>query len=191
MPAPSRRTRDGVAATRTPCVCGRCICSGRPLFGRADVCFTEHQNDPLPKNRLSCASFARISVSKILRGLHCSRSGALSQTRLPGRSLANTKRKTRKPPLVACEPPEQRRSYIIKYVVRILMIRGVEGEDPHANLAAFGTIQERYVQRDVPVDLRVQGKVRREARTVRRAYVVLQNIQLRIREPRMDVSDRS
>ena len=75
--------------------------------------------------------------------------------------------------------------------MRILVIRGVEGKDPQANLAAFGTIQERYMQRDVAVDLCVQGKVCREARTVRRAYLVLQNIQLRIREPRMDVSDRS
>ena len=82
--------------------------------------------------------------------------GARNRTRLPGRSFTNAKRNARKTPLETGELPEQGRCNSVKYVVRILVIRGVEGKDPQANLAAFGTIQERYVQRDVPVDLCVQ-----------------------------------
>jgi len=37
MPSPSRRARDGEASTKPGLCCMVCICSGRPVFGRAGL----------------------------------------------------------------------------------------------------------------------------------------------------------
>src|SRR5712691_4344706 len=48
MPVPSRKARDGTAATKSPCVAGGRFCSGRPFFGRAAVCSIQYQAESPP-----------------------------------------------------------------------------------------------------------------------------------------------
>src|SRR5579863_6403565 len=47
MPDPSRNTRDGSAATKPFGLAGARFCSGRPVIGRAAVCFRQrHEESP-------------------------------------------------------------------------------------------------------------------------------------------------
>src|SRR6266436_1506761 len=48
MPVPSRKARDGTAATKPPCLVGGRFCSGRPFFGRAAVCSIQYQAESPP-----------------------------------------------------------------------------------------------------------------------------------------------
>src|SRR5260370_7207650 len=48
MPSPTRKTRDGEAATRALGTDGSCFCRGRPLFGRAAFRSVKpHEKNPL------------------------------------------------------------------------------------------------------------------------------------------------
>src|SRR4029077_14796211 len=49
MPVPSRKARDGTAATKPPCVVAGRFCSGRPFFGRAAVRAIEYQAESPPR----------------------------------------------------------------------------------------------------------------------------------------------
>ena len=48
MPVPSRKARDGTAATKPPGVVGGRFCRGRPFFGRAAVCSIQYQAESPP-----------------------------------------------------------------------------------------------------------------------------------------------
>jgi len=48
VPAPSRRTRDGVASTKPARIFGGGFCRGRPFFGRAAICSIQVDSKPCP-----------------------------------------------------------------------------------------------------------------------------------------------
>src|SRR5229473_7548756 len=49
---PSRKARDGTAATKPPCVFGGRFCRGRPFFGRAAVCSIQYQAESPPDSAM-------------------------------------------------------------------------------------------------------------------------------------------
>src|SRR5579864_8760794 len=73
----------------------------------------------------------------------------------------------------------------------ILAIRDVQRINPNADFPhlACGTLFERDVDRKVPVYLNVERKISSEAEAIGGAYVVLQDIHIRIRKAGVHVDD--
>src|ERR1035437_6694672 len=101
--------------------------------------------------------------------------------------LAKANREAGKTALQTRELPKDRRTDVVEYVVGILMIRAVEGKDPHANLVSLGMFLERQVYRDVPVQFRVERKIIRKTQAIRHTDIILQNVHVRIRKTRMEI----
>src|SRR5216684_580424 len=54
MPVPSRKARDGTAATKPPSDVGGRFYRGRPFFGRAAACSIQYQAESPPNSGSSC-----------------------------------------------------------------------------------------------------------------------------------------
>src|ERR1700676_679826 len=118
---------------------------------------------------------AECHSTKYSERLKYSTGRSLRRISLPDRSvlLTEAKHKARKAPLIAGKRSIERRSNIIEDVMEILMVCGVERENPDANLSPLGAVQERQVQHDVAINLCVQRKIHRKEQAILHGRIIL------------------
>ena len=95
-------------------------------------------------------------------------------------SLAKSDGEPRKTPLETRKFPKQGRRDVTEHVMRISAVRNVERINPQPDFSRLPVLTERQVEVEIAVDFHVQGKIDGETQGIRHAYVILQDVHVRV-----------
>src|SRR5467141_3383174 len=93
--------------------------------------------------------------------------------------------------VVAGKLPEQGRCNVVINVVRIQVICQIERVHTEPNFPLRRPAYQWQAQRKLAIDSCIQGEERGEAQAVWRAHIILQDVHVRIRQPRVHVDHRT
>src|SRR6266481_297690 len=107
------------------------------------------------------------------------------------RSICETQNEAIHAALKAGELAKKRRTHVVVHVVKIAVVREIDGIEAHTNFVFAPALQEGQVQMKISVNLRIDGKESREAGAIWHACVVLQHIDVGVGKAGVDVNNRA